>query len=116
MKISIVGPCAAGKSTLARNLQAMGYDARDCAQEHSGVQYMWARIACPDLLIYLDVSLATLHTRLKVDWEPYFLDVQKRRLRHAREHAHFYLNTDGLTIEQVRDAVLEFLRLETGTG
>ncbi len=110
MKISIVGPCAAGKSTLARNLQALGYNAQDCAQEHSGVQTMWERIARPDLLIYLDVSLATLHQRLHVDWEQAYLDEQKRRLQHARAHAHFYLDTDRLTIAQVRDAAAEFLR------
>ncbi len=110
MKVSIVGPCAAGKSTLARNLQALGYDAQDCAQEHSGVQTMWQRIARPDLLIYLDVSLVTLHQRLHVDWEPAYLDEQKRRLYHARAHAHFYLSTDDLTAEQVRDSAAEFLR------
>ncbi len=111
MKISIVGPCAAGKSSLARNLQSLGYDAHDCAQEHSDVQTMWQRIARPDLLIYLDVSLASLRARLHVDWEPIFLEMQKQRLAHARTHADFYLHTDGLTQGQVRDAVAEFLRV-----
>ncbi len=114
MKISIVGPCAAGKSTLARNLRALGYNAHDCAQEHSDVQSMWRRIARPDLLIYLDVSLATLHARLGVDWEPVYLDMQKRRLADARAHAHFYLNTDRLTRDQVCDAAAEFLRVHAG--
>lgn len=110
MRIAIVGPCAAGKSTLARNLKARGYAAEDCGQEHSGVQAMWQRIAKPDILIYLDVSLASIHKRLNVDWEQAYLDEMNRRLTHAREHAHFSLNTDELSIEQVRDGAVEFLR------
>ena len=109
MRISIVGPCAAGKSTLAKNLQARAYAAEDCVQEHSEVQTMWQRIARPDILIYLDASLATIQRRLKVDWEQEYLDRMKRRLAHARAHAHFFVDTDLLTPEQVCERVAEFL-------
>jgi deoxyadenosine/deoxycytidine kinase len=110
MRIVIVGPCAAGKTTLATNLANQGYDAHDCAQEHSHVQTMWQRIARPDLLLYLDVSLPTIRTRLGVDWEQAYLDEMNRRLANARSHAHFFLNTDPLSREQVLAAVLEFMR------
>lgn len=110
MRIAIVGPCAAGKSTLARNLRAQGYDAQDCGQEHSGVQYMWQRIAKPDILIYLDVSLASIHQRLKVDWEQAYLDEMHRRLTHARTHAHFTVDTNPLSPIQVCEQVIGFLQ------
>lgn len=109
MLIGIVGPCAAGKTTLANGLNALGYAARDIAQEHSHVQTMWARITHPDLLIYLDASLPAIHARLHVNWEQAYLDEMHRRLTHARRHAHFYLDTDALTREQVLTRVLEFL-------
>ncbi|MBI5035461.1 MAG: hypothetical protein HZB51_33465 [Chloroflexi bacterium] len=110
MRITIVGPCAAGKSTLARNLKARGYDAEDCAQEHSGVQTMWLQIAKPDILIYLDVSLTILCQRLKVNWEQTYLDEMNRRLTHAREHAHFAIDTNPLTPLQVCDRATAFLQ------
>jgi adenylate kinase family enzyme len=110
MKISIVGPCAAGKTTLARNLKARGYDAEECTQEHSHVQAMWQRIAHPDVLIYLDASLPTIRARLSVDWEQSYLDEINRRLTHARAHAHFSLDTNPLTPEELCDRVEAFLR------
>jgi len=110
MRIAIVGPCAAGKSTLAKNLQAHGYNAEDCAQEHSGAQRMWQVIAKPNVLIYLDASLATINHRLNVDWEPAYLDEMNLRLMHARAHAHFVIDTNSLTPQQVCDRAMEFLK------
>jgi deoxyadenosine/deoxycytidine kinase len=109
MRIAIVGPCAAGKTTLQDNLVRLGYDARAIAQEHSHVQAMWQRVTRPDLVIYLDATLATINARRGVTWEPSYLDEMKRRLAHARTHAQFYLDTDDLTIEQVCARVVEFL-------
>jgi len=111
MRISIVGPCAAGKSTLAKNLQSLGYSAEDCAQEHSEVAAMWQRIARPDVLIYLDANLATINARRNVVWEQAYLDKMNRRLEHARAHAHFFLDTNDLTIDQVRAHVVHFLQV-----
>ncbi len=54
MRVTLVGPCASGKSVLARALQDRGYDARQCSQEHSYVPDMWRRIGKPDVQIYLD--------------------------------------------------------------
>lgn len=110
MRIIIVGPCGAGKSTLATNLARQGYDAHDCAQEHSHVQTMWQKISRPDLLLYLDASLSTIRTRLGVDWEQAYLDEMNRRLANARAHAHFFLDTDPLSREQVLARAIEFVR------
>jgi deoxyadenosine/deoxycytidine kinase len=110
MKIGIVGPCAAGKSTLARNLSKRGYDAHAIAQEHSEVQSMWRQMTDPDLLIYLDASLRTICARLNVSWEQSYVDEQARRLGDARAHARFALVTDGLSREQVARRVVEFLQ------
>lgn len=115
MRIGIVGPCGAGKTTLATALEALGYDAHDCAQEHSEVQTMWQRIGRPDILIYLDASLSVICRRLNVGWEQSYIDTQKRRLKHARSHAHFRLDTDTLTREQVRGRCLNFLSSLTST-
>lgn len=110
MRIVLVGPCAAGKTTLANALCALGYDAHDIAQEHSYVQRMWRVTAHPDLLIFLDVSLRAIHARLHVDWEQSYLDEMHRRLTDARAHSDFYLHTDSLSREEVLACVLEFLR------
>ncbi len=110
MKIGIVGPCAAGKTTLENNLIPLGYDAHAIGQEHSEVQTMWRQVTDPDVLIYLDASLATICTRLNVHWEQSYIDEQIRRLADARAHADFTLATDGLMREEVLARVVEFLK------
>ncbi len=109
MRIAIVGPCAAGKSTLVGRLQTLGYDAHDCAQEHSHVQTMWRRITNPDVLVYLDANLSTIRRRLRVDWDQAYLDELNRRLTDARTHSDLYLVTDNLSIEEVLGRILEFV-------
>jgi guanylate kinase len=107
--IGVVGPCAAGKSTLVEYLNAHGYRARHIAQEHSFVQEMWRKITNPDVLIFLQVSYPVSMKRRKMDWSEKDYAEQQRRLRHAREHADLYLDTDSLRIEEVREKVLKFL-------
>ncbi len=109
MRIAIVGPCAAGKTTLANRLRALGYDAHDVAQEHSQVQAMWRQIARPDLLIYLDASPETIRARLHVDWQQDYLDELARRLDDARAHADFVLATDTLSEQETCNRVVEYL-------
>jgi len=109
MKIAIVGPCAAGKSTLESNLKKLGFDAHAIAQEHSGVQTMWQQITRPDVVIYLDANLATINARRNENWEPSYLAEMNRRLAHARAHADFFLATNDLTIDLVLTHVRAFL-------
>jgi hypothetical protein len=108
--VGIVGPCSAGKSTLTRALTEAGVRAKSIGQEHSYVPHMWQVIGQPDVLVYLDVSYPVAQGRRWLNWVPADLEEQRRRLRHAREHCHFYVHTDPLTAEQVRDQVLDFLR------
>ena len=108
--IGVVGPCGSGKSTLIRGLETHGYACRHIAQEHSHVQAMWQKIAKPDILIFLDASFPISTTRRKLSWQKRDHDEQLRRLAHARQHAHLYINTDDLTPEQVQQAALDFLK------
>jgi deoxyadenosine/deoxycytidine kinase len=109
MKIGIVGPCAAGKTTLANNLSRLGYDAHAIGQEHSEAQTMWRQMTNPDILIYLEASLQTICARLNVTWEQCYIDEQKRRLNDARAHTQFVLITDDLSRERVASRVVELL-------
>lgn len=110
LRVAVVGPCAAGKSTLQVALQRAGYDAHHPAQDHSGVPDLWRRAARPDVLIYLDVSAAAaLARRPHQPHLPNLLPLQRERLAHARQHCHLYLDTSGLTPEQVQAAALAFL-------
>jgi shikimate kinase len=116
MRIVIVGPCAAGKTTLANELSSLGWDAHDCAQEHSNVQTMWQRISRPDILIYLGAQAPAIRARLQVDWEQAYVNEMERRLTHARQHADFVLETDSLSIPEVLERVLAFLGTASASG
>jgi cytidylate kinase len=108
-QIAIVGPCASGKSTLAAGLKAHGFHARQIAQEHSYVPDMWQVITNPDILIYLDASYETCSRRKDLNWLRREYAEQGRRLEHAREHCHIYLNTDDKSPEKVLESVLDAL-------
>src|SRR5215210_3558105 len=90
LDVIVVGPCAAGKSSLVARLKAEGVRARSVSQEHSYVPYMWQRHN-PDVLIYLDLRLETVRRRRRRSWTQQMLDEQHRRLAHARANCHFYL-------------------------
>lgn len=107
-RIVIVGPCAAGKTTLVARLQELGFDAHACAQEHSGVPYLW-QLSAPDLLIFLDVNLATTSARRGCDWPANLHAAQQQRLAHARAHADLYLDSSSLTPDEVARLVDEFV-------
>lgn len=108
-KIGLVGPCASGKSTLARALKKLGFEARHIAQEHSYVVDMWQRITNPDILIYLHVSYPNTIIRRKMDWSEAEYSEQLRRLQHACQHADLYIDTDPLTPDETLKKVLNFL-------
>lgn len=111
LRVAVVGPCSAGKSTVIPLIKAAGFEARHPAQEHSLVQNMWQRISRPDVLIFLDVSYtAARQRRPYIDGGPQRLAEQHRRLAHAREHCDFYLDTSELAPHEVAEAVLDFLQ------
>lgn len=114
--IGVVGVCAAGKSTLIGGLEMRGYRARHIAQEHSYVKDMWKRITNPDVLIFLDASYPITVQRRKLNWLEADWAEQQRRLSHAREHATFYIQTDGHSAEQVLGEVLRFLEGYSAEG
>jgi deoxyadenosine/deoxycytidine kinase len=109
LRIGVVGPCAAGKTTLVASLKQYGYDIKHIAQEHSYVADMWRRITNPDILVYLDVSYHLTIERRKLDWTIDEYSEQLHRLRHARQYADLYINTDNLTPSDVLSKVLAFL-------
>jgi adenylate kinase family enzyme len=109
MVIGVVGPCGAGKSSLVASLVAKGFTVRHIAQEHSYVPDMWKRLTNPDILIYLDVSYENTILRRKLDWTIEEFTEQQRRLRHARQNADLILDTNPMTIQEVRETALAFI-------
>jgi len=108
MRVVVVGPCASGKSVLVEGLTRLGYEVLACAQEHSYVPTMW-QMDQPDLLVYLDATLATIRRRRGDDFPAAELAAQQERLADARQHCHLYLKTDDLNIEKVRRRVRRFV-------
>ena len=100
-RIAVVGVCASGKSVLVDKLRALGYDARQCAQEHSFAPDMWQRLSRPQVLIYLDASLPAIRRRRHIDYGEGYLREQRHRLAHARHHCTLYVNTDALSEKEV---------------
>jgi deoxyadenosine/deoxycytidine kinase len=107
--IGVVGPCAAGKTTLVSSLRQAGFEVRHIAQEHSYVADMWKRLTNPDILIYLHVSYPLTLTRRNMDWTEREYAEQLHRLRHARQFADFYVDTDCISSQEVFDLVLQFI-------
>ncbi len=108
-RIGVVGPCAAGKTTLVDGLRRLGYPARQIVQEHSYVPEMWQLISQPDVLIYLDASYQACSRRKRLDWGPADHAEQLRRLDHARRHCDLYLPTDDLSPAEVLARVVAWL-------
>lgn len=101
--------CAAGKSTLIAGLSRQGYRTRHIAQEHSYVKDMWKRLTNPEILIFLDASYPITCRRGKLNWSEADWQEQQNRLSHARANADLTLDTDGLSIEEVLNKVIEFI-------
>ena len=109
MRVVLVGVCGSGKTSLAQELVALGYEVRECRQEHSGVPHMWQVISRPDFLIYLDASEDVVERRGRHQYVPGLYEEQRRRLRHARAHCDLYVMTDELTVAQVLARVRDHL-------
>jgi deoxyadenosine/deoxycytidine kinase len=110
MVIGVVGPCGAGKSSLVAGLKAQGILVRHIAQEHSYVPDMWKRLTNPNILIYLDVSYENTILRRKLDWTYEEYAEQLHRLRHARQHADLFLDTNPLTPDEVLLTAVTFIK------
>jgi deoxyadenosine/deoxycytidine kinase len=104
--LGIVGPCSAGKSTLISKLQNLGYLCRHIAQEHSYVPDMWRRIVNPRVLIYLDVNYENSMLRRQLNLTAQEFDKQVKRLSHAYQNAHIYVDTNPLSPGEVYQAVM----------
>jgi guanylate kinase len=117
LSIVVVGPCAAGKTTLVTGLRTQGFAAaRLVAQEHSGIRDLWA-LPGRLVLIYLDAQPATMNRRQgRSDWTAETRADQVARLEHARHECDLYLSTDDLTIAQVLETVVQFLEQCSATS
>jgi len=107
--LGVVGPCAAGKSTLVDQLRSRGFRVRHIAQEHSYVKDMWFQIPQPDILIYLDVSYEISCERTRSTWSRKFFEKQVERLAHARQNADLYIQTDGKSPVEILNLVIDSL-------
>jgi deoxyadenosine/deoxycytidine kinase len=115
LRVAVVGHCASGKSTLVTALRREGFDANAVAQEHSGIAWLW-RHSAPDVLIYLDVPLATVRDRRGQEWPQAVYDAQEERLTEARAHADLIIDTATMNIREMTAHVLSFLREREGVG
>jgi hypothetical protein len=91
-RVAVVGPCASGKSTLVHALRDAGIDAYACAQEHSGVPALWLHGGA-DLLIALEVDLATIRQRRGEEWPADLYAAQCERLAAAYAAADLRIDT-----------------------
>lgn len=107
-KIVVVGPCAAGKSTLVAALRALGYDAHVSGQEHSEIATLWQH-SQPDVLIALDVDISAVRDRRGGTWPEWLHDLQVQRLASASRAASLTIDTTALSPQGVVDRVVAYL-------
>jgi chloramphenicol 3-O-phosphotransferase len=107
-KIVVVGPCAAGKSTLVTALRELGYDAHVSGQEHSEIATLWQH-SQPDVLIALDADIAAVRDRRGDSWPEWLHDLQVRRLAAAARAADLAIDTTKLSTDAVVARVVAYL-------
>jgi len=108
-KIVVVGPCAAGKSTLVAALRELGYDAHASGQEHSEIAMLWQHSE-PDVLIALAVDIHAVRDRRGGSWPEWLHDLQVRRLAAASRAANLAIDTTALSPQTVVDRVVAYLQ------
>jgi predicted ATPase len=107
-RIVVVGPCAAGKSTLVAALLERGYDAYAVAQEHSIIRDLWNR-RDPDVVVALDLDLAVLRHRRSPTWSADIYARQHERLQPAFAAAHLHIDTGIHDIDTALRMTLDLL-------
>ena len=107
-KIVVVGPCAAGKSTLVSALRTLGYDAHVSGQEHSEIATLW-RHSQPDVLIALDADISAVRDRRGGSWPEWLHDLQVQRLAGASRAADLAIDTTTLSTQAVFARVIAYL-------
>jgi GTPase SAR1 family protein len=108
-KIVVVGPCAAGKSTVVTALRELGYDAHVSGQEHSEIPTLWQH-SQPDVLIALAVDICAVWDRRGGSWPEWLHDLQVRRLAGASRAADLTIDTTALSPQTVVDRVVAYLQ------
>ena len=108
-KIVVVGPCAAGKSTLVAALRELGYDAHASGQEHSEIAMLWQH-SHPDVLIALEVDISAVRERRGGSWPEWLHDRQVRRLAAASRAADLAIDTTAITSQTVIERVVAYLQ------
>ena len=111
MRIAVVGISASGKSTLAQELCARGYDVHCLPQEHSGVRDLALKLGY-DLVVVLDAEIETVRRRRQVGYGPERLQTERERLSAAIARALLHLHTDDLNAAGVADRVEAALRMK----
>lgn len=115
-RVVVIGPCASGKSTLVAGLRRLGYDADVCGQEHSDIPTLW-RHTEPDVVIALEIDLATLRQRRGCEWPEWLYHAQQRRLQQAVASASVRINTARLDASGVlREATARLPPLTAGSS
>jgi GTPase SAR1 family protein len=108
-RIVVVGPCAAGKSTLVRALRLHGHDAYACAQEHSEIEKLWNH-QHPQVMIALSVDLESIRARRRDgQWSRRVYESEVRRLRDAFQHADLVIDTSVNSANEVVALALAYL-------
>lgn len=108
-RISVVGPCASGKSTIVRALRMHGYDAHVTSQEHSAIPTLWSR-QDPSVLIALQADLESVRLRRRNPrWSRAVWQAQQDRLADAFAHADYVADTSNQNANQVVRDLLDYL-------
>jgi len=107
--VVVVGPCAAGKSTLAEGLRRLGFAAMPVGQEHSEIPSLWQHTE-PDVVVALDADLDTIRSRRgERAWPEWLYQTQQRRLHDARLAAALRIDTAAMSADEVLSTVADYL-------
>jgi len=107
--VVVIGPCAAGKTTLVSRLIEEGISAVSPAQEHTLIPDLY-RHRGEGMVVYLDVSFEEAARRRDIDWGPERLQEQKDFMDSSRRAADVYILTDDLSPDEIAERVLRAVR------